>query len=124
MKGFNRYKNKFNAKPANGFGSKLESAVHDHLVFRESVGEISDIKRQQTVVLQDGARDVRITWRVDFSFFEKRSMKVVYCEAKGIETQEYKLKLKMWRANPPATLEIWKGSYQNPRMVERIEKKT
>lgn len=89
------------------------------LQLRERAGEISDIKRQQTVVLQDGPREVRITWKVDFSFIEKGEL--VYAEAKGVETADYKLKLKLWRKLKPAPLEIYKGHYRRPVLVERIE---
>lgn len=114
------FRNKFGAKRVDGFPSKLEAAVYQLLKLRERAGEISDIKRQQTVVLQEGSRDVRITWRVDFSFIERNEL--VYAEAKGIENADYKLKLKLWRANPPAPLEIWKGHHMRPKLVERIER--
>lgn len=113
--------NKYRAKSADGFGSKLESAVYGQLVLRERMGEISDIKRQQTVVLQEGKRNTRITWRIDFSFIEKHTGTIAYCEAKGFSTRDYVLKLKLYRANPPAPLEIWMGDYRRPVMRERIE---
>lgn len=112
--------NKYNAKPCRGFPSKLEAAVYDILILREKSGEISDIKRQQTVVLQEGSRDVRIAWKVDFSFVKKTEL--VYAEAKGIETMDYRLKLKLWRKNPPATLEIYKGDYRRVKLIETILK--
>lgn len=114
-------KNKYRAKSANGFGSRLENAVYQRLKDRETIGLISDIKRQQIVVLQDGPREMRITWRVDFSFLDKEKNETVYAEAKGIETSDYKLKLKIWRKLKPAKLEIWKGTYKNPKLVEVIE---
>lgn len=114
-------RNKFSAQRTNGFSSKLESAVHDILLSRQKSGEISEIKCQQTVVLQEGARDVRIAWKVDFSFVENTTKQLVYAEAKGIETMDYKIKLKLWRKNPPAPLEIYKGHYSSPKLVERIE---
>lgn len=112
---------KYRAKSVEGFPSKLEAAVYYLLQLREKMGEIKNIKRQQTVVLQAGAQNVRITWRLDFSFEEKKTGQTVYAEAKGIETSDYRLKLKLWRANPPALLEIYKGDYRRPKLVERIE---
>lgn len=47
-------RNKYNAKPANGFGSKLENAVHDILLLRQNQKEITDIKRQQSVYFKTG----------------------------------------------------------------------
>lgn len=113
-------KNKYRAKATNGFPSKLESAVYDYLKRRESFGEISDIKRQQQVVLQDGPREMRITWRVDFSYV--KDGETIFVEAKGIETSDYKLKLKMWRKLRPATLEIYKGDYRNIVLAEKVLK--
>ncbi len=111
---------KYRSVRTNGFSSKLENAVHDILKLRERAGEISEIKCQQQVVLQDGSKDVRITWRVDFSYVDNKTRQTVFVEAKGIETNDYKLKLKMWKFNPPAPLEIYKGTHARPILVERI----
>jgi len=99
-------KNKFGAKRTNGFPSRLESAVFDHLKIREGAGEIADIKRYPSVELQGGIR-----WKVDFSFVEIASSKLVYAEAKGVATADYRIKLRLWKSDPPARLEIWKGKY-------------
>jgi hypothetical protein len=112
-------KNKYGAQPTNGFPSKLEAAVYELLVDRERKCEITDIKRQQTVVLQEGSATTRIAWRVDFSFVEVATGVVVYAEAKGMATLDYILKL--WRAKPPAPLEIYIGSYKRPKLLERIQ---
>lgn len=113
-------RNKYRAKRSDGFPSKLEKAVYDMLFSWEKLGLISDLKRQQTVVLQEGPKDQRITWRVDFSFLNEKGERV-FLEAKGIETQDYKIKKKLWKKNPPARLEIWKGNYKKPKLVEVIE---
>lgn len=118
---FYRAKNKYGAKPTNGFPSKLESMVHDFLLLKQKQGEIKDIKRQQTVVLQDGPQDMRITWRVDFSFVDKNTDQTIFVEAKGIETSDYKLKLKMWRKLKPYVLEIYKASGKGIYLAERID---
>lgn len=122
MRAFQIRRQKFSAKRTDGFPSKLEAAVYGILLGREKLGEIKEIKRQQTVILQEGSRETKITWRVDFSFIETKTGEVCYAEAKGFETADYKLKLKLWRANPPATLEIYQGSYKQPKLTERIEK--
>lgn len=132
--GNRNYGNKYRAtKTADGFGSKLEAAVYTKLLDREKLGLIRDIKRQQTVVLIPGGRGERVTWRVDFSFEERHLLesegeanwawKLAYAEAKGFETRDYVIKLKLWRYMPPAPLEIWKGNYRSPKLVERIEAK-
>lgn len=122
-------RNKFKAQRTNGFSSKLESAVYDMLKSRPNV---KDIKCQQAVVLVPGPRNVQIKWKVDFSAIEETknwdgtvSDKLTYYEAKGIETSDYKLKLKLWRKNKPAPLEVWKATYSNKKinlyLHERIE---
>lgn len=104
-----------------GFSSKLEAAVHAYLKRREFLGEIEDIKCQQTIVLQDGARDVRISWRVDFSFHHKARGVTELVEAKGFPTEIYKMKLKLFRKNPLYALEIYGGKYDRLALIERIE---
>lgn len=110
-------------KTADGYGSKLEQAVGNLLILREKAGEVRNIKRQVPVVLQDGPREVKITWRVDFGFEFKDGETWVpsIAEAKGFETEIYRLKLKLFRANPKCRCEIWKGTYRNPKLVELIE---
>lgn len=114
--------NKYRAKRTEGFPSKLEAAVYYKLLEREKVGAIKNIKRQQQVVLQGGPRETRITWRIDFSFEISDTGELCYAEAKGIENADYKIKLKLFRANPPGRLEIWRGSYKNPKLVEIVER--
>lgn len=108
---------KFNAHRTNGMGSKLESAVHDLLKLRERSGAISDIKQQVSVDLGFG-----IKWKVDFSFVDNGQ--TVYAEAKGVETERYRMCLKLWRGGQgPGPLEIWKGDYKRPRLVELVNPK-
>lgn len=116
-------KPKYGNHKTNGRASKLENAVFELLKAREAKGEIRDIKEQCPVVLQGGKRVTRITWKIDFSFIEVSSNELVYAEAKGFSTDVYQMKLKLFRYNPPAKLEIYKGNYRNPKLVETIYKK-
>lgn len=118
-----RRRNKYNNQRTGEFDSGLEASVHALLLLRERNGEISDIKRQQSIVLQDGPRSERITWRVDFTFVKKGILWL--CEAKGFEDATYKLKLKLYRGavrrgEITSPLEIWKGSAARPCLVEEI----
>lgn len=120
---FNRRTNKYKAiKTGDGFPSKLESAVHGILQLREKVGEIKEIKRQQLVVLQDGDKNKRITWRVDFSFIDIKTNQLIFAEAKGVSCREYLIKLRLWREKMPYSLEIWRGSYKRPYLHEKLFK--
>lgn len=113
-----RGKSKYGAVESGGLASKLERAVYEKLLERERRGEISEVQRQQTVVLFEGPRERRITWRVDFSF--KEGDLLCYAEAKGFPTEAYKLKLKIYRNLFTNPLEIWGGTWRNPKLVERI----
>lgn len=126
-----RGKNKYKAKPCRGFPSRLEASLYDLLSLREKAGEIRNIRRQHVVVLQDGPKDVRINWKIDFSAEVAPDWHLELFEAKGIQTADYKIKLKLYKKNPPAPLEIYFGSYRKrdgescvvPKLVERVEKK-
>jgi hypothetical protein len=121
--GHRKNKHEYGPKTADGFGSKLEKAVYQQLLAREGTGEIKDIKRQQTVVLQERAEGARIAWKLDFSAVRCANNETFYIEAKGFETADYKMKLNLWRKKTPAKLEIWKGNHSRPFFAEVINKK-
>jgi hypothetical protein len=108
-------------KTALGFPSKLEEAVYFKLRDREVLGLIRDLRRQHTIVLQEGKRDTRIAWKIDFSFINCETGQLTFAEAKGFPDKVYLMKLKMFRANPQGDLEIWKGHYRSPKLVEVIK---
>jgi hypothetical protein len=110
-----RFQNKYNAKRSNGFASKLENAVYNLLKVRELSGEIKDIKCQQTVVLAEIVR-----WKIDFSYIDCKTEKLVYAEAKGVSDKVFLMKLKLYKHKPPARLEIYKGNYKRPFLAEVI----
>lgn len=115
-------RNKYKAvKTGDGFPSKLEAAVYQKLKDREFLGEIKDIKRQQSIVLQEGDKLKRIAIKIDFTFVNRLTGKTWAVEAKGVSTGEWRLKLKLWRDKMPMPLELWKGHWQNPKLVEVIE---
>lgn len=114
-------RNKFKATRTNGFGSKLEAAGYEWLKQRESLGEIHSIKCQQSVTLiEKNGHSIR--WKIDFSFCLSKDDTLEYCEIKGIETSDYRLKLKLYKMNPPAPLTIVKGTYRRLFISERVEK--
>ena len=114
-------KNKYNAQGSSKVEghycpSKLEASVGQVLYLREKAKEITDIKHQ----VQTFLTEARIGWRVDWSYWCLTENKTIYVEAKGIETSDYRIKLKLWRVYGPGPLEIWKGRWQQPRLVEAI----
>ena len=116
-------KNKFGAKRTNGFPSKLESAVYDMLLKRQMAGEISNIRRQHVVVLQEGSKETKINWKIDFSYTDTRTNETVFVEAKGFRTADYVLKLKMFKKLNFAAIEIWGGSHRYLKLIEKWEPK-
>ena len=116
--------NKYKAKrTSDGFPSKLESAVYGHLLLLQKMGKISDIKQQQTIVLQDGPDSERIAWKCDFSAIDTETGELFYIEAKGVEDATYKLKIKLYRKIAPARLVIYKGTHKRVYEAEIIQKK-
>jgi hypothetical protein len=114
-------RNKFKAIRTRGFSSKLEAAGYDLLKMREMAGEIKDIKCQQAVTLIE-RNGHSIRWKIDFSFWHIPTDQLEYAEIKGVETEDYKIKLKLYKMDPPAPLTIYKGTYQRLYIVERVEK--
>lgn len=87
------------------FASKLEADLYVHLKEREKLGEIRDIKCQVQVRLTDA----KILYKPDFSAIEVDSGQVVYFEAKGFETDVWRIKRRLWEAGyGPGRLEVWK----------------
>jgi hypothetical protein len=112
--------NKYGAVRSNGFGSKLESAVYQNLLLREKAKEISSIKQQHGVDLGFG-----ISWKVDFSYFDLISWQRIWVEAKGVKTERYRMCLKLWEGGQgPGPLEIWEGSYKQPKLIKIVIPKT
>lgn len=108
--------NKYGAIRTNGFGSKLEAAVHLILKAREQAGEIKDIRQQDSVDL-----GFKIRWKVDFSFTDRKTGRRVWAEAKGVRTERYLMCLKLWAGGQgPGPLEIYEGRYSAPRLVKTI----
>lgn len=110
-----KLKNKFKAIKQNGFDSKLENAVHEILKLRVLAGEFVEIIKQPRVDLVCG-----IKWRVDFQCV-KPDGESIFVEAKGFETEPYRLKKKLWNGFGPGVLEIWKGSARKPYCDEILK---
>lgn len=96
------------------FGSKLEAAVYQELRLREKVGDLIFVQQQDHVYLTDA----RIHYIPDFLCIDKGEK--FWVEAKGMETPEWRLKLKLWRVYGPGRLEIYKGSHLRPKLVEVV----
>lgn len=110
-------KNKFGAvRTADGFPSKLEASVYQMLQLREKAGELKDIQRQASVTLSEA----RIRYKADFSAIVVATGGKIYIEAKGAETERFRMIKKLWAAYMREPLEIWKGHWRRPVLVETI----
>lgn len=111
---FNKYSNVKVERDGYSFASKLEAAVYGILKLRERAGELRVIRTQARVSLTDAG----IVYMPDFECEDENG--IFYCEAKGMETPEWRIKLKLWRFYGPGRLEIWKGSAAKPFLDEIV----
>lgn len=104
------------------FASKLEAALYDQLYLLQEAREISMLRCQPHVFLTEA----NIEMIPDFCALDRRLVDsgiepaVVYFEAKGFETPEWRLKRKLWTWYGPGRLRVYKGSAKSLRMVEEI----
>lgn len=90
------------------FDSKLESAVYDYLLLLQSTGEIKDIRVKPNVMLTEA----KIRMIPDFAAYHNGLTKVVYYEAKGVSTDVWAIKLRLWRVYGPGPLQVIRGNYK------------
>ena len=109
--------NKYGAVRSNGFASKLENAVFLILQQMEKDGEIKDLRCQHPVELTLS----KIRTKVDFSYTGCIDGRQYFVEAKGIETERWKIIKKLWKFYGSATLIIYKGNFRYPKIDEIIE---
>lgn len=95
------------------FASKREMQSYVSLKIAERARLIHGLKLQPRYVVQpkmvltDGTKQRAIVYVLDFQF--ERDGKTVVVDVKGMETEVWKLKAKMFRARyPELTFEIWK----------------
>lgn len=97
-----KYGNKITEVDGIKFKSQWESEFYSQLKLREQAGEIVEMKRQTTWVLQEGFRDIHgkhwrpISYVDDFSFLEVDTGKFVVVDTKGFETEAFRIKLKLF----------------------------
>lgn len=119
---------KFRAKAVTiggmSFPSQLEGSVYQMLLLRERAGEIRNIQQQAAVRLKEKCKECGegpVVYKVDFSAEDCKTGETFYIEAKGVVTPPFAKRRRLWKANPPAKLEIWTGSWRNPKLTEVIE---
>lgn len=104
----NKYGNSKIKTPGHWFDSKLEQAVFYMLTLRERAGEIRNLKHHAGGVFLSAARiELRpdFTWEIGDPMFPIQE----WGEAKGLETDAYRIKRRLWKAYGPGPLYVWVG---------------
>lgn len=113
-------KHKFGAKRVEtdgySFASKLELAVYGILKMREAAKEIKILRVQEQIRMSDA----EIVYIPDFTCVDLRTDEEFYVEAKGFETPEWRIKLKLFIAYGDKPLEIWIGNHDRPYLSKTI----
>lgn len=100
--GWHKYKAIRTVIDGHSFPSRLEASVYSTLQLLLKAGKIIGLRQQPQVFLSKA----RIVYKPDFLVEANEGS--YYVEAKGIETNEFLLKKKLWKSYGPAKLEIWK----------------
>lgn len=102
----NRFRNIAQKSHHNGqiFHSRLEMRLFQQLELLQSLGELTDIRRQVRVPMTLA----KIVYVADFQATSLKTGETYYLEAKGVETETWKLKLRLFRRYGDKKLEIYK----------------
>lgn len=118
-----RYQKKFRNTPSSvgglTFPSKLEKAVYELLKLREKAKELTVIRLQDKLPFYVNTIKICEYWP-DFKCLDLVTKEIFWVEAKGVVTDAFRFKRKLWQAIGPGKLEIWKGSWQRPYLDETI----
>lgn len=106
---------KYGNKRSGGFASKLEEALFNHLYLLERAGEISEIQCQDHIYLTEA----RILYIPDFKFKNKDGA-YEWAESKGLETDVWRIKRRLWLHYGPGKLTVYKGSADRLKEFEII----
>jgi hypothetical protein len=122
--GWNKYGAKRTVVDGQSFPSKLEADVYCHLKMLEKAGELEELVRQPTVYLTDA----KISYKPDFQCSIPRIKTddgiriwgTVYIEAKGLETERYRLIKKLWKHYGLYPLHVYKANRKGVYLAEEI----
>jgi hypothetical protein len=118
---WHKYKaQRIKTRDGHSFASKLEGSLYEQLLLRVKAGELKNLKCQVQVRLTDAA----IILKPDFSAEDAKTGQTIYIEAKGYETPEWRIKVRLWEYYGPGPLEIWKGSHKYPKYDKTVFPKT
>jgi hypothetical protein len=99
------------------FPSKLEAQVFQILSLEVTAGIMRDLVRQP----QTRLTLAQIGYKPDFKYTSCVTGEEIFVEAKGVETESYLLKKKLWKFYGPGKLIVYKQSHRGPYIDEMIE---
>lgn len=111
-----KYNNKFTVIDGIKFDSKLEAARYSELKLLEKAKIIKDLRMQVEYELipayfKNGKKIPAIKYLADFVYYDNEKKKVIVEDVKGMKTDVYKLKKKIFEYKyPDLTInEVYKG---------------
>lgn len=113
---WHKYKAKRQHRGGYSFASKLEASVYDILCLMQKQGELRELFCQPHVFLTQA----RIEMIPDFRAIETETGEVAYFEAKGFETDVWRIKRKLWKFYGPGRLHVYKGDHRRPSLCETL----
>lgn len=102
----NKYKNKKTQVDMYVFDSVLEAKRYKQLALLEKAGEIKNLQLQVKFELQEAFSKNKkhfraITYIADFMYFDNRSRQIVVEDTKGMKTDVFKIKQKLFEYRYP-----------------------
>lgn len=102
-----------------GFPSQLERDVYEYQVMRQKSGEIKNLRRQVQVYLTEA----KILYKPDYAWELTSNDQTEYGEAKGFETEVWRIKRRLWKHYGPGTLYVYKhAGRSNVALAETISR--
>ncbi len=94
------------------FPSKLEASTWSHFKILEKGGLIKELTRKATVIFPG----LDIKYQADMKYTVSVSGQTRWVEAKGKETDRWRIVKKLWKVHGPGVLEVYKAG-RNGRIV-------
>lgn len=115
-----RRPNKYNAKKTShagySFASAGELALFMELCLQQKCGVLKDLQVQDHVYMTDA----RILYIADFKAFDVERGEDVWMEFKGMETDVWRIKRRLWKFYGPGLLRVYKKSGKGIYLHETI----
>ncbi len=107
---------KSSSSDGRSFSSKLERAIYEMLKQGVLDGRYSELQCQDHVYLTEA----RILYIPDFKVFDEIKKAPRWIEAKGFETDVWRIKRRLWVHYGPGPLDVYKGSEKAFKLTETL----